>query len=346
MTRGNILVRVDADVAIGIGHVGRTLALADAWRRRGGDVRFVAAAPLAPGAENWIASAGIVVDVLPVERYSSDDALETARIAAGMPVVMDVYETPPSYRTALHRQVARLAIIDDVGGPGPWSADFIVNQNYGASAALYSGRDPKADLLLGSRFALLRPEFGRWRTIGRRRDGDAHRIAVSLGGTDPKGASSRVLTALTSLPASGWQALLVAGTANPRAEALKAQAAASGRPIRVVQRPSSMARLLAWADLAILAGGHTVSEALCLGVPALGITVADNQLPGAEALARDRLWNYLGRIEDLSEARIAEAVIALLDDADDRRRLSEAGRATVDGEGAARVAEALARLQT
>lgn len=321
------------------------MALASAWRREGGEVRYVAAAPLAAQAETWIRSAGIALDVIEAPRYSEADAEITARIAAGAPVVLDAFGTPLGYRSALRGHCRRLAIIDDTGGTGPWSADIIINQNYGAEPGFYPGRDPAATLLLGPRHALLRPEFARWRDRVQRRDGATLRIATSFGGADPKDTTSVALAALASLPTSGRRALLVAGAANPRAAMLKARAGASGWPMRVLRRPSSMARVFAWADLAVLAGGASIWEALCLGVPAIGIAIADNQVPAAEALGRDGLWHYLGRAEELTATKIADALARLLADPDERRRLSEAGRAAVDGRGADRVAEALARLE-
>jgi len=342
--RGALVIRADADPAIGIGHVGRTLALSAAWRAGGGQVRYVASGPLSASARSWIASAGIEVETIDAERYSDEDARRTAASAADATVVMDVFGTPLAYRSALRRQVERLAIIDDTGGPGPWVADVVVNQNYGASTALYPDHDPATALLLGPHFALLRPEFARRRAEGRPGDGRVHRIVVSLGGTDPKDVASLVLAALGSLSASGWRAIVAAGAANPRAASLKTRAAALGRPVHVIRSPSSMARLLAWADLAILAGGVTVWEALALGVPVIGIAVADNQVPAAEALSRDGLWHYLGRVEEIGAARVFEAIERLRADPGERLRLSTAGRALVDGKGAERVADALARL--
>lgn len=343
MRRGRIVIRTDADPAIGIGHVGRTLALAEAWRQLGGKVHYVASAPLAPSADAWIRTAGIPLDVLDTARYSDADAAATAAIAGHAPVVLDAFGTPHAYRTVLRDLVPRLAIIDDMGGGGPWSADIILNQNYGASPSYYPGQDPGTGLLLGPRYALLRPEFLRWRARPRRRDGQARRIAVSLGGTDPANITSLVLDALDHKAAAGWKALVVAGAANPRAAELKARAK-TGSKIHVIRRPSSMARLLVWADVAILAGGVTVWEALALGVPSVGIAVAENQVQAAEALDRDGLWRYLGQASAVDIHRIGEAVKNLLADTGARRRLSETGQALVDGQGAARFADALARL--
>ena len=40
---GNLVIRADAGARIGIGHVMRSLALAQAWQDAGGDVTFVMA---------------------------------------------------------------------------------------------------------------------------------------------------------------------------------------------------------------------------------------------------------------------------------------------------------------
>jgi len=343
VTRGTIVIRADADETIGIGHVGRTLALAEAWRRGGGRVRYVAAAPMAARATDWIRSAGHDLGLLDVARYSEQDAHRTAAIAGGATIVVDAFGSPLAYRSELRARARRLAIIDDVGGPGPWCADLIVNQNHGATADRYPGHDT-ASLLLGPRYALLRPEFARWRALPRRRDGEASRIAVSFGGADPEDTASETLAALLALPGARWRAIIAAGTANPRAEMLKEKARRSGGPIQVVRRPSSMARLFAWADVAVLAGGSTVWEAFCVGTPVIGIAIADNQVPASEALGRDGLWRYLGRAGQVTQHVIADALGALLADSEERQRLSRAGRAMVDGEGSLRIAEAIARL--
>jgi UDP-2,4-diacetamido-2,4,6-trideoxy-beta-L-altropyranose hydrolase len=339
-----IVIRADADQTIGIGHVGRTLALADAWRRGGGEVQYVTTRPLASQAETWIRSSGHALHMFDVVRYSDEDAARTVAAAEGAPLVLDAYGTPLDYRSAL-RRARRLAIIDDLGGPGPWHADLIVNVNHGATTALYPEREPATSLLLGPGYALLRPEFQRWRERRRSRDG-GERIAVSFGGADPADTSSRALAALTTLPGSDWRAVLAAGSANPLADELRRRARASGRPIHVLRRPSSMARLLAWADIALLAGGSTVWEAFCLGVPVIGIAVAGNQAPAAETLGSGRRWHYLGRTEEVGEPAMRDAIMRLRSDPGERRRLSEAGRALVDGKGAERLAEALRRLES
>jgi spore coat polysaccharide biosynthesis predicted glycosyltransferase SpsG len=101
---------------------------------------------------------------------------------------------------------------------------------------------------------------------------------------------------------------------------------------------------------AVLAGGVTLYEACCLGVPAVAVAVVPAQRPTIRAFAR-RGAVLDGR--DLPAGcpnaqarlhRLARQVLALLDDARRRRALARRGRADVDGRGALRVARALRSL--
>ena len=105
-----------------------------------------------------------------------------------------------------------------------------------------------------------------------------------------------------------------------------------------------MARLTADADLAIGAGGGSVWERACLGLPALLLVLAENQRPMAHRLAE------LGAVltADVSdpdfEAQFDAELAILLSDAALRASLSAASRALCDGQGAMRVARAILAL--
>lgn len=335
-----LVIRADADERIGLGHIGRTIALAEAWRARGGQVRYVATPSLAEAAAGWIARAGAELNVLSVGRYSREDAERTVALAGSAPVVFDGFEPPADYRSMLRAGVRRLTFIDDVGGAGPWVSDVLVNQNYGAGPGLYPTLPAGTATLFGPSFALVRNEFARWRDRRPRPGRRARRLAFSFGGADPKDVATTALAAVDRLNIDDLRVILATGPANPRAGALAGLRRRAS--VTVLRQPRSMARLLAWADVAVVAGGSTVWEAACLGVPMLGIVVAENQRPGAEALARDGLWRYLGAAEDISPAILARALEGMIADPAELRRLSEAGRSLVDGRGPERIAAAVA----
>ena len=99
--------------------------------------------------------------------------------------------------------------------------------------------------------------------------------------------------------------------------------------------------LMGWADLAISAAGSTCFELAHLGLPALLIVTADNQVLNSQGIASRGAAVHLGTIGDLSPGALVETVERVLDDADLRDRMSDAGRRLVDGRGVERVAEAL-----
>ena len=88
-----LVVRADAGVAMGGGHVMRCLALAQSWRDQGGEVQWVTAGTLGRMREP-IAAEGATVNELGIDPGSAADAEATARLAAAAGagwVVVDGY---------------------------------------------------------------------------------------------------------------------------------------------------------------------------------------------------------------------------------------------------------------
>jgi UDP-2,4-diacetamido-2,4,6-trideoxy-beta-L-altropyranose hydrolase len=111
--------------------------------------------------------------------------------------------------------------------------------------------------------------------------------------------------------------------------------------IRVLHQPPALLGPLLGADLAVTAAGNSLLEAAAVGVPTLALVMADNQLPGARALAEAGATQLC---DPASPDAVAAAVRRLAGDRRLRREQAERGRALVDGHGALRVAFALWRL--
>jgi methionyl-tRNA formyltransferase len=102
-----------------------------------------------------------------------------------------------------------------------------------------------------------------------------------------------------------------------------------------------MAPLMAWADLAVSAGGGTLWELALMGVPAFFCIVADNQENAVLALARAG-YPVISDLQAVSNAEIGTMVNDLVTNRKHRQELSRVGRQIVDGSGAARVIRAMA----
>ena len=105
---------------------------------------------------------------------------------------------------------------------------------------------------------------------------------------------------------------LVLGQNHPDAEGIAAQAAT--RPgTSLYQGLPTLAPLMVRADLMISAGGSTTWERMCLGLPAIVISVAANQTPTNLALMNAGYIYFLGNMNDVSASIIAEAMTRCLE---------------------------------
>src|SRR5262249_14791779 len=103
-------------------------------------------------------------------------------------------------------------------------------------------------------------------------------------------------------------------------------------------------QLMAWADVAIAAGGGTCWELAFMGVPTLVLVLADNQREVARGLSEYGLGVNLGDAACLKSALLAENLRTLLYDHAQRARMSTVGRVMIDGGGAERVVTLLSQL--
>jgi spore coat polysaccharide biosynthesis predicted glycosyltransferase SpsG len=105
-----------------------------------------------------------------------------------------------------------------------------------------------------------------------------------------------------------------------------------------------MPALMAWADLALTAGGSTCWELAHLGVPMLIVSLAENQLRVAHALQLAGAAVYVGDHLSLTAASITEILDRVRAAPELRRRLSSQASQLIDGQGAARVVNRLLQL--
>lgn len=339
---GPLCIRADAGPSMGIGHLMRCLALAQAWQDRGGAVTVVTA-PGQSALKSRLVGEGFAVHELEALPGTLADAVETlATVAAHGWLVVDGYQFRTDYLLALKAGKCRVLAVDDLGAIDLEAADLVLNQNMQATADLYGGCVAASRLLLGSSFALLRRDFLQERRIAAgTRDGAARSVVITLGGSDPANVSARVLELLGNVRDLRLQVTVVIGPANPHLASLQVAAAQlqTTHDVTLVTDPPDLPALLARADVAVSAAGSSCWELACLGVPMLLVVIADNQRPGATALAAGNMAIVAGgtRAEDL-----LPLLRTLITDPGVRRRLSQAAAQLIDGRGAGRVAERMA----
>ena len=313
----------------GFGHVRRCLTLAETLRNLGAASRFVVNPE--PTVAALIADAGFRVQAIDGGGVTS--WLDEVDRAAPRVFVADSYELRREDLARL-RQAGPLVVIDDLADR-EIPADVVVNTAPGVGVSAYRG-SADARLLLGPRYALLRPEFAR-----DGRPAASHpvlRVLVTVGGADPKASMSRFLSWVrAALPAVTIDAVVGPLASGPL-----------GVPeelVTVHHHPKSLADLMVTADLALSAGGQVTYELAAMGVPAVLVALAPNQTPQSRSWDAEGVFRFAGDVDDEGVGRrVGEALRGLAADAALREAMSRRGRSLVDGGGAHRVAEAVLEL--
>ena len=337
----SLLVRADGNNQIGIGHVMRCLALAQAWQENGGEVHFV----IDEGSialESRLQDEGVNLYTISGVSGSASDENQTLAFADAINaswIVVDGYQFDTVYQKTLKQAGKQLLFVDDYGHADVYYADQLLNQNVYAARELYQNRADLTRLLLGTRYALLRREFWHWRKWQRNITHEARKILVTLGGSDPDNVALEVIQALRMLNIANLEVAVVVGSSNPHGQTLHETIEDRQDSFRLEQNVADMPALMAWADVAVSAGGSTCWELAFMGLPTIIITLAKNQEAVGPGLERVGAAISLGWHNDLTIQKIAETIDSLLRDFSKRVEISQNGKALVDGFGAPRVVQ-------
>ena len=308
-----LIVRADCGAEIGMGHVMRCLALAQAWQDGGGRVIYVMA-NRSPIVDLRLSKENIEIEVLSALLGSPADAAATAEIAKAIDtawIVLDGYCFDGEYQRRIKDAGLKLLVLDDYGQADHYWADLILNQDLNADEALYVNREAYTRMLLGPAYALLRSEFRRFAPICRKTAKEARKVLVTMGGSDPNNVTLQVVGTLEQTPLNDLETIVVVGPGNPHWEQLAAKVRGSRAAIRLLRDPPNLPDLMAWCDMAVTAGGSTVWELARFAVPCLVVTLADNQEYSVRLLHGCGACRLLGKASDVTGSAWGEAILSL-----------------------------------
>lgn len=359
-----VVFRTDASVQIGTGHVMRCLTLADELARQGHECQFICREHeghlgdliinkgycltlLAAGRDRELDTTGGRVDdyALWLGVPWQEDARQTLDALKSCEpdwLVVDHYALDAEWESALADTVGGMMVIDDLANR-PHECALLLDQNLGRIESDYDRLLPSAcQRLIGPHYALLRPEFAnlRERSLKRRGRPELKRILISLGGVDRTNVTGQVLDALadSALP-TDIELDIIMGAAAPYLDEVRQQAARLPFKATVSVNVHDMAERMYLADLSIGAAGGTSWERCCLGLPAVLLVLAKNQVAGATALDAGGAAIKIDDSEQLGAA--LPSLLATLANSSRLKRMSEAAAIITDGNGVFRTLQTL-----
>ena len=247
---------------------------------------------------------------------------------------MDGYHFAPDYQKAVKVNGYKLLVIDDMAHLNHYHADILLNQNIHAPSLRYSC-DRDTEKLLGCEYVLRRREFLKYKSWKRKIPEKAKKILVTRGGADSKNVTLKIIKALNNLNNPDLEVKILSGPMNPNISSLE-------KELHLSPSVKNMPELIAWADLAVSAGGSTCWELALMGLPSLRTIVADNQAGIAKGLGEaGGAAVDLGLHKNISVNHWSRALKEILPDKNKRSCLSEQGQTLINGKGRKNIMRAM-----
>ncbi|WP_432748548.1 UDP-2,4-diacetamido-2,4,6-trideoxy-beta-L-altropyranose hydrolase [Pectinatus frisingensis] len=308
-----IVFRVDSSTQIGSGHLMRCLTLAgQLQKKKNAEIIFICR-NLEGNLSNLVKTHGYKLILLPaVDIFVSKldgyakwltvpqdyDAYETVQQLKDLSpvdyIVVDSYAIDKKWEIQIRSYVNKIMVIDDLANR-KHDCDILLDQNFYLDKDIrYIGMVPqKCKMLLGPRYALLRDEFYQVKNRMRIRDGSIKNILIFFGGSDLTNETMKALRAVALLKNNCITVNVITGKNNSHNDEIEKYCAQYDN-IHYYCQVDNMAEFMNKADLAIGAGGTTTWERCFLGLPAIVIAVAENQVKICEDCAREGFIIYLG----------------------------------------------------
>ncbi len=357
-----VVIRVDASIQIGIGHVMRCLTLAEGLKEQGVNVHFICRSH--PGnLIEMLESKGYGVFVLDKPKVTrpghfktkdhlfhanwlgvsqKQDALECHLFIEGIRpnwLIVDHYAIDKQWQMDLAQGYQKLMVIDDLADR-QHQCDLLLDQTLGRHEKDYLGLVPDGcQLLLGSNYALLRSEFAQWRKLSlkHREKPELKTLLITMGGVDIDNVTGQILETLKvcELP-EAIKVIVVMGHTAPHLNTIKTLASTLPYATEIMVNVNNMAEIMSTSDLVIGASGATAWERCCLGIPTIMLVLAQNQIEIATILKKEGAVCLVENGVAVDLPRILKEISLEI-----MQKLSDSSAQLVDGKGCARVMQSM-----
>lgn len=299
--RKNIFFRADGSSKIGLGHVIRSLALAD-MLKEDFTCNFVIRSPLETLKKQILEVCESII-VLPETEDKDAEAefLSKHHLSSEDIIVLDGYQFGLTYQQKIVSKGCKLVCIDDIQHTD-FIADAVINHAPGLSPKDFTIL-PKTRLLLGSNYALLRPAFlqaaAQPRTIS-----EINTVFVCFGGADFNNLSLKVLKLFSAFTGKRYNINMVLGGANDFKDKVKSFAQTiSGFTVNLYENLSAegMVKVMQQSDCAIVPASSIMYEVLAVKMPVIGGYYVDNQVNIYHGFNETKLITGVGDLNVFSD---------------------------------------------
>lgn len=328
-----IFIRVDANPEIATGHLMRCLAIADAFKKKNMDIRFVMSDDKV---KNLLDQWG--QELISLNSHWREMVRELPTLIEyinqykATAIIVDSYSANSLYFKELSKYI-KVILFDDLF-VDIYECAMLINYNSYACDLDYEKKYLDTKLLLGCKFAPLRKEFQNisFRIINK----EVKNILITSGGGNAFGITNAIIDRLLK-DNININLIVVAGAfANDDLE----RKYGKYNDIEICRNVSNMSELMLKSDIAISAGGSTLYELCACGTPTICYCIAENQSRNVKKLNEDGLVLYAGNIvenKDDTLDKISYYIADFVHNKNKRVSISSKMQKSIDGLGSYRI---------
>lgn len=292
LTKKNILIRVEGNSQIGLGHVYRGLSLA--YRLINHNLHFIVSDT------SDIAIEKLKNSFFPFTIINNQEDIGELITDKDIDIVInDILDTTSEYIQYLKSYNIKVVNFEDIGN-GANYADAVIND-------LYEEKEIQGNhFYWGSDYYILRDEF--LITQPSSFSETVKNILIIFGGVDPSNLTQKLLDVFPNLYENkNFLFTIIVGPGYAYYEELKVEAKLSNLNIEVIQDVKSMSAYMKRADLAVSSQGRTMLELASMGVPTILMAQNERELSHEFGYLNNGFIN-LGLGSDLTEETIASTL--------------------------------------
>lgn len=334
----SVVFKVQGGCDVGMGHVYRSLCLADTLAEYGMVVDSFFCNP-DPVSLQFIESRGYRARAYMTNNPTDDEAL-LQHLSENMTgaLVLDQPVSDPAFLERLESSGVNLfvAALDYVDMEED-RLDLIVNL-YNHHPYLQVPCSENVAYVEGPSYAIIRPAFASYCARPKTIRKHARDVLVSFGGGDSRGNTVRVLDAVADLKNQDMCFHVVIGPNFVDKEAIRQKAGGVPGIVRIYESVMNIEELMFSCDFGLHGGGTMMLEMASVGTPSIVLPQNENEVRFGGFFVKQDVAKMPGYVNELREGQLAAIITELASDATERRRMSRVGKALVDGKGRCRIA--------
>lgn len=309
---------------IGFGHITRCLSLYQAFEERGIFPEFIINGN--SDIEYLLQDVNYQIFNWLDERNKLFELIKSANIA-----IIDSYLADSSFYIQVSNLVKIPVYIDDNKRLN-YPKGVVLNGNIHAETLNYPSKNG-ITYLLGTKYTPLRKEF--WEVSEKKIKEKIESIMVTFGGDDAKNITPKILVFLNDKYPELNKNIII-GRAYQNIDEIKKEA---DKNTNLIYYPNAekIKEIMLNSDIAISAGGQTLYELARVGVPTIGICIAQDQFFNLINWQKKRFIKYIGWYNDKKLLIKLEKDINKLISYKERTKCVKIGSILIDGKGTRRV---------